>query len=160
MNSPDSIRRSPSLAYVLPLAVFMLLNLVPAMIAVDNRALPWWRFAPEHWVYPVQTLLVGGLLWFYRKHYVFKPHRGFGLAVLLGVIGIVLWCLPAWGHEKLTASGVTVPSWLEWLGMTSREEGFNPDFYADRTGLYMASLGMRFLRMVLVVPFAEEIFFP
>lgn len=158
MNSPDSIRRSPSRAHVLPLAVFMLFNLVPAMIAVDNRALPWWRFAPEHWIYPMQTIVVGALLWLYRKQYVFKPHQGLGLAVLLGVIGIIAWCLPAWGYQKLTATGITVPEWLKWLGLEAREDGFDPSFYADHTALYAASLGMRFLRMVIVVPFAEEIF--
>lgn len=158
MNSPDSIRRSPSWAHVLPLAVFMGLNLVPAMIAVDNRALPWWRFAPEHWIYPVQTVLVGVLLWFYRKQYVFKPHQGFGLAVLLGVTGIVFWCLPAWGYQKLTADGTVLPSWLKWLGLTAREDGFDPSFYVEHSMLYAVSLGMRFLRMVIVVPFAEEIF--
>lgn len=158
MNSPHSIRHSPSWAHVLPLAVFMGLNLVPLLIAIENRALPWWRFAPEHWVYPVQTILVGGLLWFYRKHYVFKPHRGFGLAALLGVIGIVLWFLPAWGYQKLTADGTGFPSWLKWFGLESRTDGFDPSFYADHQGLYAASLAMRFLRLVIIVPLAEEIF--
>ncbi len=157
MNFSDTLRRSSAWAHVLPLTVLMLFNLVPVLIGVKNPELPWWRFAPEHWVYPVQTIAVGALLWFYRKHYVLKPYQGFGLAIILAVIGTVVWCLPAWGYEKLVASGLSVPSWLKWLGFTSREDGFDPSFYADHTALYVGSLGMRFIRMVIIVSFAEEL---
>lgn len=150
--------KSPAAAHVLPLAVFMLLNAVPPALGVKNPDLPWWRHAPEQWVYPLQTLLVGGLLAWGWKHYVFRPFRGFGLAVLLGVVGIVVWCLPAWAYLRVTEGGGTVPGWLEWFGIAEREDGFDPTIFEGEPVWYAASVGMRFIRLVVVVPLIEEIF--
>lgn len=149
---------SPALAHALPLVVFMLLNAVPAWVKVENAMLPWWRHAPEHWLYPLQTLVVGALIWWLRGSYVFKPLRGFGLATVLGGVGIALWLLPALVYQKLTAAGFVVPEWASWFGLAAREKGFTPEVFAGQPWAQALTLVMRFLRMVVVVAFAEEIF--
>lgn len=148
---------SPAVAHVLPLAVFMLLNTLPSMVAVDNSMLPWWRHSPEHWIYPLQTVTVGALLCFFWKHYTFKPIRGVGLAILLGAVGIALWLLPAEIYIRLTKQGVTVPEWCSWLGLAERSDGFDP-YVFESTWAQIHTLIWRFIRMVVVVSFIEEIF--
>src|SRR5688572_30808428 len=103
----SSALRSPTFAHVAPLAVFLgFVALVP-LVSVENSMLPWWRHAPEHWIYPLQTIVVGALLWLCRAHYTFPPLRGFPLAIALGIVGILWWCLPAFLWQKLHASGTT-----------------------------------------------------
>jgi hypothetical protein len=103
--------RTPSSAHVAPLAVFIAFTALVPLLAVENSMLPWWRHAPEQWVYPLQTVIVGILLWRLRSFYTFTPLRGFALAIVLGIIDILWWCLPALLWQKLTAAGVTVPAW-------------------------------------------------
>ncbi len=150
--------RSPAVAHVLPLALFMLLNAVPAAVGVENPDLPWWRHSPEQWVYPLQTVVVGAVLALGWRHYQFRPWRGFGLAALLGAVGIVLWCLPAFAWQKLFASGHTIPGWYEWLGIAERKDGFDPSFFQSEPFWYAAAMAMRFIRLVAIVPLVEEIF--
>ncbi len=151
-------RISPALAHILPLAVFMAFLMVPGFIVIDNPLLPWWRHAPEQWVYPLQTVIVGAMLFALRSHYVFKPMRGFGLAVLLGVIGIVLWFAPSLLYTKLIATGAVKQDWWKWLGLAERLKGFDPSFFQHQTFWYVSALIMRFVRMVIVVPLVEELF--
>ena len=152
------LRTNPALAHIAPLAVFMLFNMVPSFIVIDNPLLPWWRHAPEQWVYPLQTLTVGLLLFSLRSYYFFKPIRGLGLAVFLGVIGIALWFAPSLIYTKLISAGVAKQEWWKWVGLAERLKGFDPSFFQDQTFWYVSALIMRFARMVIVVPFVEELF--
>lgn len=161
-TSLSALRQSATLAHVLPLAVFMAFTALPGLFQINNPELPWYRQAPEHWVYPLQTVLVAGLLlWFGTSgagHYRFKPWRGLGLAVLLGAVGIALWIAPAWLLPWFTKGGAAVPSWAEWLGVVERQEGFDPSLLAAWPGWEAAAIGMRFMRMVVIVPLVEELF--
>ncbi|HSI62308.1 MAG TPA: CAAX prenyl protease-related protein [Candidatus Saccharimonadia bacterium] len=150
--------RSPAVAHVLPLALFMLLNAVPAAVGVENPDLPWWRHSPEQWVYPLQTAVIAVVLALGWRHYQFRPWRGFGLATALGAIGIVLWCLPALAWQKLSAAGHTIPEWCEWFGVAKRTDGFDPSFFQSEPFWYPAAMAMRFIRLVVIVPLVEEIF--
>lgn len=154
----SSALRSPTTAHVAPLAVFLGLGSLVPLVAVENTVLPWWRHAPEQWVYPLQTLLVGALLWWWRTHYALKPVRGLALAAFLGAFGILWWCLPALLWQKLTAAGIAIPEWGEWLGLAERKEGFDPTLFDSQPLAYGVVLLLRFIRMVVVVPFIEEIF--
>src|SRR6187200_2451956 len=73
-------RHHATAAHIAPLAVFLLLTSLVPLVAVKNSALPWWRSAPEHWIYPVQTVVCGALLLFFRGQYTFRPFRGYLLA--------------------------------------------------------------------------------
>ncbi len=150
-----------TLAHVIPLFVFLaVLLLLPLLEAVgfyvDNEDLyPWYRHAPEQWLYPVQATIAIVLLFFYRRYYDFGPVRGLGLAVAAGLLGITLWVLP--GHIFSVAE--MEEGWWKILGFTSRGEGFDPSDAGDRgSAYYWLSVGMRFVRMVVVVAFVEEIF--
>src|SRR5215207_10132046 len=111
MNSFRNV--SPAVAHVAPLAVFLCFTALVPLIKVENTMLPWWRHAPEQWIYPIQTLVVGALLWVWRRQYTFRPVRGLAWATLFGVIGFLWWCFPAWIGHRLEASGTTIPAWAE-----------------------------------------------
>ena len=71
------IRQDRTLAHVVPLVAFMLIGggltiLTGSLESVfrDHVYLPWWRRYPEQWIYPLQTLLAGGLVIFWwRTHF-------------------------------------------------------------------------------------------
>jgi len=151
------LRDSATAAHVAPLFVFMALLAVPDWFRIENSELPWFQRAPEHWVYPLQTVICGALLWWFRRHYELRPWRGLGLAVVLAVIGITAWILPAWLYSKLGA-GEDAPAWWSWFGLVERKEGFDPTVLAEWPAWQSASTVMRFIRMVLVVPLVEELF--
>jgi CAAX prenyl protease-like protein len=115
------------------------LMLVPAVQLLGGTSL--WITNPEYWIYPLQTLLCGMLLVFYRREYDFRIGRGLGLALLVGLAVLGLWIAPQ-------ASGLAEP----------RLGGFNPDVFAASPALYWFTIIARFLRLVVVVPLIEEIF--
>lgn len=136
----------------------MALNALPGLFRVENSELPWHVRAPEHWVYPLQTILCAVVLVLFRRHYTFKPWRGIGLAFVLGIAGIVFWVAPSLLREQLIAQGVTPAAWWDWLGLADRTQGFNPMIAKDSPLWSGVTTGFRFARMVLVVPFVEELF--
>lgn len=156
--SLSRLRESATAAHVLPLALFMILTGVPGWLRIENPELPWYQQAPEHWVYPLQTLIVGGLLIFFSRHYQFKPWRGLGLATVLGIVGIAVWIAPSLFYQRLQSTGQTLPEWTSWLGFAERKEGFNPEVLSAWPGWQAASIAMRFVRLVILVPLIEEIF--
>ncbi len=163
---------SPAVAHTAPLVVFMLITELASLVRVENSALPWYQSAPEHWVYPLQCVIVGALLLCFRHHYTLRPWRGLGLAVLLAVLGIAVWVLPA----SLYHPGQ--PAWWEWLGAAARDKGFEPNVFNDplpktpmeaiyrgeapawcfHSPAWFATVILRFVRMVVIVPFVEELF--
>lgn len=50
------------------------------------------------------------------------------------------------------------PGWWRWAGIVARNDGFDPDVIDRHSFWWMAAVGMRFLRMVVIVPLVEEIF--
>ncbi|MCE9519228.1 MAG: CAAX prenyl protease-related protein [Verrucomicrobia bacterium] len=150
-------RNNAAIAHIAPLVVFLLLTSVVPLLAVKNSALPWWRSAPEHWIYPLQTIICGGLLAFFWKNYTFRPARGFLLATLLGVAGIMIWILPGWLYSATDwkhDENIAIPL----LGFTSRTEGFNPTIFDKSPFWFAIVICFRFIRLIVVVPLIEEIF--
>ena len=150
----SKILQSKRAAFIAPLAVFLLLTSLAGWLRVKNPELPWHMRAPELWVYPLQCVVCLGMLWMWRRHYHFSPWSvpGVAWAVGLGVIGIAVWLLPSALHEW---GGVRGKPW-QWLGVQGRVDGFDPGDADERfLGLVVA---MRFLRLVVVVPLVEEIF--
>lgn len=122
----------------------------------DRENMPWYRFAPEQWVYPLQTLVTACVLWFFRQHYELRPARGIWFGTLLGVIGIVIWIAP--GH-LFRATEMEPSDWLSSFGFVDRPEGFDPTFIRDYSAFwYWTAVVLRFVRMVVVVALVEEIF--
>ena len=96
----------------------------------------------EYWIYPAQTILCGALLlWFWRE-YEFGSAREVVLTSVLALMVFVVWIAPP-----------------QFLGFPPRLDGFNPDRFSGQPALYWSTIGLRFLRLVVVVPLIEEIFF-
>lgn len=168
--------RTPAAAHVVPLALFMLLTEVAGLVRLENSAAPWYQSSPEHWVYPVQCLIVGAVLLGFRRQYKFLPWRGMWLAAGLGLLGIAVWVLPSLLYRE------GQPGWLEWLGVAQRLEGFDPGVFDLPTGstppsqtlhqsestaifftlahpaAWWLTVALRFFRMVIIVPLVEELF--
>lgn len=152
-----------TVAHVLPLFIFLLLNMLPGILeavgfAVDNDVMyPWYRHSPEQWVYPLQTIVGLGILVYFWRQYDFGPVRGLGFAVLMAIIGIVVWIVPGWLFWK---NGME-EGWYKIFGFAPRLEGFDPTFIKDDLGQpawFAAAVFMRFVRMVVLVALVEEIF--
>lgn len=149
---------SSTAAHVLPLVLFTLLNTVPGFFRIENSELPWHVRAPEHWAYPLQTVICAVVLVLFRKHYTFRPWRGLGLAFGLGIVGIAIWIAPSILREHWVQGGAEPAGWWKWLGLAERTDGFDPMIAKDSPLWFGMAIGMRFARMVLVVPFVEELF--
>lgn len=130
-------------AYVLPFAVFMgglvLISLVKSFAPAENA--PLWLGDPKYWVFPLQTVLCGGLLVWFWKTYEWGAKWHVVTAVIAGLVVLAIWISPQW-----------------LLGAERRTEGFNPEIFAGSVALYWGTLVLRFVRLVIVVPLLEEIF--
>ena len=133
------IDRRKLVAFTAPMALFLaLLGLRDVLSKIGG---PFWVGSAEYWIYPAQTILCGGLLfWFRREYRLQRPQRAsFGLAI--GLLVFVLWISPQ-----------------AVFGFSPRTNGFDPTIFANQPLLYWVTLLFRFLRLVLVVPLLEEIF--
>jgi CAAX prenyl protease-like protein len=148
-------------AHVLPFVVFMAfllaLSFAGPFIEWKHPDAPWWRRAPEQWLYPVQSLAAFAVLVRFWKSYDFRWSWKSGLAgVLCGALGIGLWLLPTTLYDRL---GLTADpdGWMGWLGIAARKEGFDPGIFASPAA-WWTSVVLRFFRAVVVVALVEEIF--
>ena len=141
MDSASNARTEGKLAaYVSPMLAFVgFLGLV-SLLKMTGSSAAWLR-APEYWVYPLQTLVCGALLLWFRPRYEMHRLAGLPFVVLIAVGVFLLWIAPQ-----------------SFLGFGARSEGFNPDLFADNPAAYWATVLLRFLRLVIVVPLVEEIF--
>jgi CAAX prenyl protease-like protein len=126
-------------AFTLPMAVFLLLLVLRSLL--QNKGGPFWLAAPEFWIYPAQTILCGALLlWFWRE-YEFSAARRIAFALVVGTLVFCLWISP----QAL-------------FGFAPRLDGFNPEAVSGQPAAYWITVLFRFLRLVVVVPLVEEIF--
>jgi CAAX prenyl protease-like protein len=166
MRPLSEIKNDRTLAHVVPLVAFMVIMLpwqfVGDLIEWKHPLAPWWRRYPEHWLYPLQSLIAIVLLLFFRKNYNFKVSpRGVLIGVLMGAVGISFWLLPTHLHMVLGLEG-DQEGWLKWFGVMPRDDGFNPqdlsDIFGGSPSVYWTTLILRFFRAVVVVALVEEIF--
>ena len=120
----------------------------------DHPDAPWWRQQPQQWVYPLQTVVCLALVTFWWRRYTFRPLTGKGIALALAaaVVGMALWFTPNWVFR---ATG-----WENGLlGFADRSQpGFDPTLFGTGTAAWWTAVTLRFLRMVVAVPFVEELF--
>ncbi len=129
-------------AYIAPFLAFLGFLLLADVVARLGDGYAHWAVAePRYWVFPVQTLVCGALFWRWRAHYPLAPWRGIGIACLAGLLSLALWVAPQW-----------------LLGAAPRTQGFDPAHFGGDGALYWGNLTLRLLRMVIVVPLVEEIF--
>lgn len=144
-----------TLAYTAPFVAFMAFLVLPDLLKGMFADGETGANLARQWIYPIQTIVSLAVLFAYRKHITFGPHSGWLLATGCGILGIIAWLLP--GH--LYVSWELAEGWWQYLGFTDRREGFRPDDAGPVGSLpYLASVGFRFLRLVIVVPLIEEVF--
>ena len=136
---PTADTRRKLIAYALPMGVFLAaLALVGAVKQVGGS---FWLERPEYWLYPVQTFVCAALLWWFWREYDFRGLRQPLIAAGVGVLVFVLWIAPQ-----------------SFFGVAARTDGFNPTVFADQPVAYWTTVALRFLRLVVIVPLVEEIF--
>ncbi len=126
-------------AFVLPMVMFVgLLGLNSLLKRIDGS---FWLKSAEYWIYPLQTIVCSGLLIYFWNQYRLNRPSGLGIGLAIGILVFVLWISPQ-----------------AFLKFSPRTSGFNPDLFAGQPWPYWTTITLRFLRLVVVVPLVEEIF--
>lgn len=133
------IKQKELLAYVLPMALFLALLALNA--ALKGAGDSFWLRSAEYWIYPLQTLVCGLLLLWFRREYSLRPPARWIFGLVMGLLVFVLWIAPQ-----------------SFLGFSARLDGFNPEQFAGQPALHGVTVALRFLRLAVVVPLVEEIF--
>ncbi len=92
--------------------------------------------------YPIKTLVVASLLFFYRKHYTEISLRFSWLGIVAGIVVFILWIAPENLYPGFTQIG---------------SSEFNPYTYGTGWLAYVL-IGFRLAGAVLLVPVLEELF--
>lgn len=128
-------------AYLAPFLVFMGLLALGEVVAhfFEGHAI-WIASAPRYWVFPLQTLVCGAVLLRYWRAYEWRRPARLGFTLAIGVLVFVIWISPQ-----------------AFLAADPRRDGFDPGFFGGG-GAYALNSALRWLRLVVVVPLLEEIF--
>lgn len=128
-------------AYLTPFLAFFALMVLGEFVAKPFEGYAFWMASsPRYWVNPLQTLVCGALLVRYWSFYELKFSVGLWFGVLIGAVVFGIWIAPQ-----------------ELFGATPRLDGFEPGFFGGDAA-YFLNTAVRFLRLVVVVPLLEEIF--
>ena len=131
--------RRQILAHVLPMVLFLALLALCQFITARGQAFLL-RHA-EFWIYPAQTILCGALLLWFRRCYQFHRLKNVVFTLLIAVAVFSIWIAPRY-----------------FLNFAPRTVGFDPTLFENNSATYWLTILFRFLRLVVVVPLAEEIF--
>jgi CAAX prenyl protease-like protein len=105
----------------------------------EGRA--WWVVSStRYWIFPLQTAICGVLLVYDWRHYELRRPQQVLFTSAIGLLVLALWIAPQ-----------------EVLGAEKRWEGFEPGFFGGGAA-YALNVSVRFIRLVIVVPLLEEIF--
>ncbi len=130
-------------AFCAPFVVFLLF--FPVIDLLKKIGSTHWLLAePQYWVYPLQTIVCAALIWHGWRYYALKwskKGRDWAWTIFIAVLVLVIWISPQ-----------------QWLGFAPRLEGFDPNAFESGTAAYWGSLLFRFLRLVVIVPILEEVF--
>ena len=134
-------------AFFAPLVAFLGVMLFSQLLSgfFDGRA--FWIFSkPQYWICPAQVIICGALLARWWRHYEWRPPQRVLFTTFIGVLALVLWVSPlAYLVEQFFPKQARVP-------------GFDPAFFSADGWPYWLNLGLRFVRLVIIVPLVEEIF--
>lgn len=161
--------KSKDTAYLAPFLVFLLILGLGQAVAHFSDGRPEWFLAqPQYWTLPLQTLVCGIVLIRFWPHYEMQIPRKVLFTVAIGVLALLIWIAPqqwllGWGDalpSSIRNFLLTIKVPKEWLGTprTADELAFDPYFFGSTGWPYLANVGGRFLRLVVIVPLVEEIF--
>src|SRR4051812_38379112 len=135
------VYRKKVTAYVAPMAAFIALLALDSLFPRLGSA--FWLQHPEYWVYPLQTAVCAVLLSIFWRTYELRAPRRLTIGLAVGILMFIIWIAPQ-----------------VFLRFAPRTTGFNPEVFSGQAGLYWFAVLVRFLRLVVVVPLVEEIFWP
>ena len=140
MDSASNVPKKRKLAaYTLPMLTFLLLLGLKDLLKKAGG--PFWLQFPEYWIYPTQAIVCGSLLIFFRREYDSHRFARVAFTLAIALIVFIFWIAPQ-----------------EFFGFAPRLTGFDPGVFSGEPLAYWATVAMRFLRLVVVVPLVEEIF--
>lgn len=129
-------------AYLAPFVTFLGALALGGAVSHFGDGYAFWVWStPQYWIYPLQTLICATLLIRYWPAYEMRWPQGHLLAIGSGILALLLWIAPQ-----------------QWFGAAPRLEGFEPAFFGSDGWPYYLNVGVRFLRLVVIVPLVEEIF--
>ena len=143
------VSRRPWLPYVAPMAVYM------ACLGVQSNA-------NLVWLYPVKTLAVAGVLWWFRKSYGELRPGWSWLATGIGLAAIAVWIAGDSFYPKTDELMFSCENWLSQLMHSPPPKPgglpvFDPTTIQPVTSRYAFFL-WRVTGAVAVVPVMEELF--
>ena len=147
------------MTFLLPLIVFLLITSIEPKAGGDSGWLSI-PYAYYPWVYTAKILLTLAAVWFVLPGYREFPLRVGPLAVLVGVVGIVVWV----GLCKLDLEHRLLQPLLENAGLggiiaSGDRSAYNPFVQlAANPAAAWSFLFVRFLGLVAVAPVIEEFF--
>src|SRR5689334_10967258 len=158
---PNSKRESPWFVCLLPFVVFMLLqSFEPTPQPADGTeaAKPWHGISIDYKHYPcvysVKLLATAAAMIFVWPGYRHYPRRLTWLAVVVGIVGAVLWVVLAQVQHYFMKDCS-----IEWIKSMGQRSAFNPlKELHDQPALKYGFLLVRFIGLVLIVPVIEEFF--
>jgi CAAX prenyl protease-like protein len=132
---------SQAKAYLGPFTLFMVFMALAELVAHLGDGRSAWPFAaPQYWVFPLQTLACAVLMAWWWRRYEFHWRNGIWTGLAMGIFVLAVWVSPQWlPHAE------------------RRTEGFDPWFFGDGAP-FLLNTTVRALRLVVVVPLLEEIF--
>jgi CAAX prenyl protease-like protein len=133
------VYRQKLTAFVAPMGAFIALLALGGLLPRLGSA--FWLQHPEYWVYPLQTVACGALLWAFWRSYELESPRRTAIGIIVGILVFAIWIGPQ-----------------TFLRFPPRTTGFNPEIFSNQPGLYWFTVLFRFLRLAVVVPLVEEIF--
>ena len=138
----------PTLPRILPFAVFMaFIGLDEVLRTVIEHGFIKLEVTALYYLYPLKTIVVGYLLYSYRKEYKelrFKDLSTIPTTLLISVVGVLVFMLWIRMDWTLGTSSATPP-------------GFNPELLPGRA-IQITMIFFRIVGAVLVVPLMEELF--
>ncbi len=163
MTQLQQWRQDRTLAHIVPLAIILLFGLIGGNVIGyidffrDHSELPWWRQKPEYWMLGLEVLLGTGALAFFWQHYELQWSRWVWFGAIMGAVGIGFWILPTQLYEWMGLEH-DPDGWLKRLGVQKRADGFDGLLFEQGSPAYWLAVVVRFWRAVILVSFAEEIF--
>jgi len=128
-------------AYLAPFVAFMLLLGLGEVVMSIGAGQAWWVVSqPRYWIVPLQTVVCGVVLARYWRFYEWRLPAKPLFTGAVAVLVFALWIAPQ-----------------ELFGVAARRDGFDPWFFGGGSA-GVANTAVRFVRLVIIVPLVEEIF--
>jgi CAAX prenyl protease-like protein len=129
-------------SFLLPFVVFLLFLALNSLLQTELGGFESpWLSSPQYWIFPLQTIVCAGLVIFNWSRYPLGAVRRPFITIFIAILVLIVWIFPQWLPHA-----------------PPRRDGFDPTPLENQSALYFATLFFRFLRLAIVVPFVEEIF--